>query len=295
MPVAPNNRRGLSPPLRGTGPIPEPAMIAFDPRYVGIYERFEKLVGTAASWDYNATEDNTEVEVTNTQTLDWQLLANGSGTCTRSTAGGIILTTGATSGNDTHIVPNAASGAATNATNFNKLVWDFDLQNIFLVSLTLGASVTAYNIFAGFKVDNDFGVDDADLFGFSLVTGSDTSWALAARRNSTDLFDSNSYGGSSQTRVYDTGLVAVLSTTYYLGGWVDSNGYMTWFISGANNNQPYVTTLDEPGILSVAAGAGSGGLRGGTSSVHPFIGVETTENVAKTVRVRNCGFWQLHE
>lgn len=292
--VAPSTRQQIPGPLRGSGPIPFPALMAFDPRYVGLWERFDRLVGTAASWDYSDTENNTEVEVTNTQTLDWQLGLNGSGTCTRSTGGGVILTTGALSGNDTHIIPNATSAAATNATGFNRLVWDFDLQNVMFCEFVTGASVTAYDLFIGWKVDNDFGVDDADLFGLSLVTGSDTSFAIAARKNTTDVFDANSYGGSSQTRVYDTGLAAQVSTRYMVAAWIDANGYFSFYLSGANKDQPYLTTMDQPGILAATAGTREGAVRGGaTSTLHPFIGVQTTEGVAKTVRVLQAGFWEL--
>lgn len=67
MPVAPSTRNKIPQPLRGSGPIPFPALMSFDPRYVGLWERFDRLAGLKTVWDYNATEDNTEVEVTNTQ------------------------------------------------------------------------------------------------------------------------------------------------------------------------------------------------------------------------------------
>lgn len=295
MPVAPSTRNKIPQPLRGSGPIPFPALMSFDPRYVGLWERFDRLAGLKTVWDYNATEDNTEVEVTNTLTMDWQLAGTGTPTCTRSTAGGVILTTTNSSGDDAYLIPNAASGAATNATQFNQLVWDFDLQNVFFCEFVTGASVTSISLFAGFKVDNDWGVDDADLFGLSLVSASDTSFAIAARRNSTDLFDSNTYGGSAQTRVYDTGVVAAVSTRYMVAGFVDAQGYITFFLTGANKDQPYVTTIASPGILSATAGSSTGGLRGGTSSVHPFIGIETNSANARTMRVLQAGFWQMYE
>jgi len=267
--------------------MPWQAAIASDPRYVGLYERFDGLVGAKALWDYNATEDNTEVEVTNTLTKHWELLGTGTETCTRATTGGVILTTTNSSADSAFIVPNSATVVTS---NFASLVWDFDLQNVWWASIVTGASVADVSYFFGLKTDDDFGVDDADLFGISFVSGTSTSFALAARRNSTDLFDSNSYG-SAQTRVYNTGIVPAASTAYMVGGWVDRDGYPTWFIG----DQVFKTSIDDPGILSASAGSTTGGLRGGTSSVTPFLGVQTNTTAAKTCRLRNVGFFQLYE
>lgn len=271
-------------------PLPIPKLpLQMDPRFSGIFERWLTRPITAAAWDLNATFSHTEAEAALGGNPNWALALNGSGTATSKTGGGLRLTTGTTSGNDNLVIPNTASVVTT---GFSTMTWDLDLQNYHTNSLVTGSAVTGANYFSGFKVDNDFGVDDADLFGFSYVAaeGAGSSWALAGRNNSAGIFTNAATAAVSNSVL--TGLTVAASTLYRVECFLDPQRYPTWII----NDQVWTSSAAKPYIYIGSTKYNITPLRGGTSSVHPAWGVETvTTTTARILDSRVCQFYQLFE
>lgn len=263
--------------------------IQSDPRYVGVFERW--LLGKPlidAAYDLNATFSNTEVEVAALAGSQTWLAAGTNMTSalvTYAAGGGITTTTAGADNDQAYLIPN---NAAEVLGQFGELTWDLDREPYFSCNLVTGASVAAMSGFWGYKIDLDVGVDDADLLGFSFVAGTDTTLALACRKNSSDVFASNTYS-TAQTRVYNTGVTLEASTLYRLECWIDDAGFPTWSI----NDLVFETRQGQ--LNSILAAPTTAPTRGGTSNVVPVCFLHANTGAQKALTYRNVGVFQKYE
>lgn len=262
--------------------------IMCDPSYCGHFERWvdgKPLIDPA--WDLNATFSHTEAEVAyGTGNRRW--LAAGtnmtSALVTYAAGGGIVTTTAGADNDQAYIMPN---NAAEVLGTFGEMTWDLDTQPYYYARIVTGASVAAVSFFFGFKTDLDVGVDDADCLGFSFVAGTDTSWALSCRKNSADVFASNTYS-TAQTRVQNTGIVVEASREYELECWVDSNGFPTWRIDN------YMWSLANGQLNEILSAPTTAPTRGG-GTLLPVGFVHANAAAAKAVTYRNIGVFRKYE
>lgn len=263
--------------------------IQSDPRYLGIFERWNygKPIIDAAH-DLNATYSNTECEVAAfVANRAWLVAGTNMTTAlvTYAAGGGITTTTAGADNDQAYIIPN---NAAEVLGQVGETTWDFDREPYFACNLVTGASVADMSGFWGFKIDLDVGVNDADLLGFSFVAGTDTTLALACRKNSSDVFAENTYS-TAQNQVYNTGVTLEASTLYRLECWIDPDGFPSWAI----NDLVFETRQGQ--LNSILSAPTTAPTRGGTSSVVPVCFLHANAAAAKAITYRNMGVFQKYE
>lgn len=279
--------------LRVQGLGPRSARVASDRSRIGFFTNFTDgkplIEGSDVGHDIANSWDATAAGVAAKaigQGMTQLLLAGTNMTdalATWAAGGGLTLTTATADNDSAYMIPNSDSDVA-NA--FTELTWDFDRQPYFLSEFATGSAVTTTAFFQGFKIDNDFGTDDVDIAGFFIDSEVEGNIQLVATRNSTGLFPSNAYNGSSQLVLWDSGVALEASTVYSLEIAVDSNGRVVWWI---NDNEYSGDQIGSEMYLST-------GLRGGTSGVHPFWGHTCTAgSAARALTYRTIGASEVYE
>ena len=250
---------------------------------IGFYTNFtdgKPLVeGSDVGHDYADSWDGTAAGVVKKavgQGITQLLLGGTNMTDTLATwaaGGGLTLTTATGDNDSAHMIPNSDGDVAN---SFTESTWDFDRQCHFISRFKTGSAVTTMGLFQGFKIDLDYGTDDADICGFFVDTEVDNSLKLVASRNSVGLFDA--------AATFDTGIELEASTEYILEVAIGPTGIPVWWI----NQDEYDGSSSSLGMDNT--------LRGGTSGVVPFWGHTcTAAAAARAITYRYIGASEAFE
>lgn len=244
-------------------------------------KHFNKVLPTIALLQPNVstpTETTVEAAISALLSYDSEFeIVAGAGTpgaCTVSTAGGLTIASGGTSGNNAIIIPiksalsNLGAGSGVIANAWNSTDWNSAKELDFRCSIRTPATITSMTICAGLKISSGNDSDllatgtDTDSIFFRYGTGDtiSTRWQVVANLNST----TPTIRDTANTQVGADATVAA-STNYRFGILVDASRNVRLFI----NDKP--VTLATPIVLT------------DNITFRPFIGVQTGTSAARSV------------
>lgn len=221
-----------------------------------LVERFELRPGINADRDVPAanTYNTAQMQLGIDKSPHFEVLGTNatSALVTFSDGGGITLTTGASANDQIIIAPHLNSAVSA----WTAAKWNTSDEVIFEAVVKLGATITTYKFWAGFKLTNTNAVaTDNDQAYFLIDT---------ANSNSTKFIAVTSRSGTDTET--DTGLAFAASTAYHLKIVADSDRKARFYIND---------------VLYVEAAALTADV-----DLIPYVGVMTTTTAARAATLR---------